>query len=173
MSLVKVLRKDQNYKKLKKILEVARTKVDVAKDRATAMNLHSSLEVRDLYGQRKFSAKRILSATSQVQANRSSLVVLRARATEHVSYVEQAVKSFKRYAFTEYREDFSDYRTKEQRDAVVQTALGSADDFIQEIQGLLDLLDLLIKDLDQSSHALRHMIDVLKLLDASKGGRII
>lgn len=172
-SLIKAIRKDPKYKTLKQVLENAQSKIDIEKSRNQAFVLHASLEVRGLYGLKKFSPKRILSATAQLQANRSTLVETRARLTEHLSYVEAAQAAFRRHVFSEFAEDFRDYRTKEQRDSFISHATVTVVDFIAEVNALIDLIDTFIKDLDQAGHNIRHMVDVLKLLANSKGGQVI
>jgi hypothetical protein len=173
MTLIKAIRKDPKYKTLKQVLENAQSKIDIEQSRKRAFVLHASLEVRGLYGRKKFSPKRILSATAQIQANRSTLVEIRARLSEHVSYVEAAQAAFRRHVFSEFSEDLRDYRTKEQRDAFINNATVTVVDFISEVTALVDLLDTFIKDLDQAGHNIRHMVDVLKLLASSKGGQVI
>lgn len=173
MLLAKVLRKDKKYKKLSQVLEVAQQRINVEQDRVQAFSLHAGLESRSLYGKRALSPKAVLSATSQMMANRSRLVEMRARATENISYLHQACKEFKRYALTAYEDEFKDYRTKEQRDALLDVVMRPALEFIGEADTLIDILDNLIKDIDQSGHSVRHIVDILKLLDSSKTGQTI
>lgn len=168
MSFSTEIKKDRKYKKLLKILEVAQSRINVERDRNEAFTMHSGLLVRQLYGKNVFSTKRVLEATAQVQANRSRLVEIRSRATEHISYLHQGVIAFKRYCLSNY--EFSGYRTKEQRDAILDKPLRPILDFIAEVDTLIDILDQFIKDIDQAGHSIRHIVEVLKLLDSSKVG---
>ena len=173
MSLAKILRADKRYKKVVNILESAQRRINVDRDRSEAFALHAGLEVRSLQGKRLLSTSAIISATAQIQANRSRLVEIRARSTEHVSYLEEACKAFRKYALTKYADEFKSYRTKDERDSILYTVLKPSMDFVSEVSTLTDILDMFIKDLDQSGHTVRHIIDILKLLDSSKTGKTI
>lgn len=169
MSFSKMLKKDKKYKTLLRILEEAQERINVEKDRAEAFSLHSGLEVRSLYGKNVFSTKRVLQADAQLQANRSRLVAMRTLATQHISYLQQGCVAYRRHCFATY--DFSDYRNKEERDSILDKPLRPALDFIAEVTILMDMIDMFIKDIDQSGHTIRRIIDVHKLLDSSKTGR--
>lgn len=173
MSLVKVLRRDPKYKQVRSILETAKSRIDIQRDKDEAFALHLGLEARSLYGRRVYSPKAVLSATAQLQANRSRLVELRARCSEHISYLEQACARYRRYAMSAYSEDFKEYRTKEQRDSVLGTVLMPALDFVAETETLISIFDTFIRDIDQAGHSIRHIVDVLKLLDSSRLGKTI
>lgn len=169
MSFSSEIKSDSRYKKLLHILETARSRIDVERDRTEIAAMHSGLLVRQLYGKNVFSTKKVLLATAQLQANRSRLVEIRSRATEHISYLHQGCTAFKRYCLANY--EFSGYRTKEQREALLDKPLRPVLDFIAEVDTLIDVLDMMIKDIDQAGHSIRHIVEVLKLLDSSKVGR--
>ena len=163
------IKKDKRYKKLLHILEVAQSRIDVERDRNEAFTMHSGLLVRQLYGKNVFSTKKVLTAIAQLQANRSRLVEIRSRAAEHISYLHQGVVAFKRYCMANY--EFSGYKTKEQRDSLLDKPMRPVLDFIAEVDTLIDVLDTFIKDIDQAGFGVRNIVEVLKLLDSSRVGR--
>lgn len=167
------LRSDSRYKKFVKAVEEAQGRVDFEKDRAEALSLHSGLLVRGLYGKKQYSSKSMIEAVSQVQANRSRLVELRVRSSIHLSYIKEFASNFRRYVYTQYSEDLREFKTKDQKDALLLRLTAKSEEFMSEGNSHLDLLDLLIKDLDQSSHTMRHMIDILKLLSDTSSGKIL
>ena len=172
MSL-KEIRKSTKYTKLQNILENAQQKLNLEQDLKEAFALHASLRVRQMYGKNKYNPKLIMKCVAQVQSNRSRITTLVAKASVHLSYVEEASKAFRIFLYTEYSEDMKKYKTKEQKDAIFQRIVGSVSDFISEGNAFIKHMEYLIKDLDQSSHSLRHMIDILKILQGAKGTNIV
>ncbi len=169
MSFSREIKTDKRYKKLLHILEVAQSRIDVARDRNEAFAMHSGLLVRQLYGKQVFSTKKVLLATAQLQANRSRLVEIRSRASEHISYLHQGCTAFRRYCLANY--DFTGYKTKEQKDSLLDRPMRPILDFIAEVDNLIEMLDTFIKDIDQAGHGVRHIVEIHKLLDSSKVGR--
>lgn len=167
--IINTLKADTRYKKFRKAVEAAQERVDFEKDRSEALNLHSSLLVRSLYGKKQYSSKTLIEAVSQVQANRSRLVELRVRSSIHLSYIKEYSANFRRYVYTQYSDTLKSYKTRDQRDALLLRLTAKAEEFLSEGESHLNLIDTLIKDLDQAGFAMRHMIDVLKLLDGKEG----
>ncbi len=173
MSILKELKSSSTYKKYLKILEHAQSKIDYDRDRLEALSLHSSLLVRTIYGRKKYSPKAMIEAAAQVQSNRSRLVELRVRVSIQLSEVEEAAKAFRGFAYTKYVEELKAYKTKDQRMALLDRATSASADFLAEGKTFLSIMDDLIKDLDQSSHSLRHMLDALKLMAGAKTANTI
>lgn len=169
--LIAAIRADARYKKFKKIVTEAQERVDFEKDREEALALHSGLVVRTIYGKKMYSSKTLLESLAQVQANRSRLVELRVRSSIHISYVKEASSAFKRYIYTAYADDMrnAEYRTKDQREALLMRLTAIAEEFMSEGNSHLDMIDTFIKDLDQAGFSMKHMVDVLRLLDGKEG----
>lgn len=169
--LVKV-KKDERYKTFKKIVEQVQGRVDFETARNEAVSLHSGLIVRTLYGKKQFSPKTIIESVAQVQANRSRLVELRSKSQIHLSYLDEAAEAFKRYLMTQYADDLAGFRTKDQRDALLDRIMAKAQEILAEGKGFNNLLDGYIKDLDQAGYTHKALVDLLQMLEA-KGSQIV
>lgn len=166
---VEEIRDDSQYKKFKDILKQVRTKLNPEKDRNEALALHASRTGRTLYGKKQFSGKSIMEASMQDLANRARLVEIRVQASIQISLLAEAVKRIRRYIMTEYADELKAYSTQASRTAMVDRIIHSALETVAEGEALLELLDTLVKDLDQGGYSLRNCISVLQLLDSSKG----
>lgn len=166
------VKKDERYKTYKKIVEQVQGRINFEKDREEARSLHSGLIVRTLYGKKQFSPKTIIESVAQVQSNRSRLVELRSNSQIHLSYLDEAAEAFKRYMMTQYADDLSGFRTKDQRDALLDRIMAKAQEILAEGKGYHMLLDGFIKDLDQAGYSHKALIDLLQMLEA-KGSQIV
>jgi hypothetical protein len=81
--------------------------------------------------------------------------------------------ALRRYISTEYADDLREFSTADQRRAFVDRVLKSANELVAEGEQLLTTLDHLIKDLDQTSHAMKHIVDCLKLMENKHGSKAI
>lgn len=167
--ILESLRKDARRKKFKTILEVAQKKLDPDRDRKEALALHASRSSRSMYGAKQYSAKAVWDASAKDLGYRARMVEIRVQCDIQKSYVDEAVKAFKGYILTEYRDELSGFKTQAQKSAVLNRIVAPAVRFLAEIDALVALLDNLIKDIDQANFHLSRMTDVLKLLDSSKG----
>lgn len=168
-SLIQEVRDTDQYQTFKKIFSRIREKLDFEKSRKEALSLHSSRTSRELYADKQYSLKKLMDATLKDLSFRSRMVEMRVQASIQLSTLDEALKSARRFVSTEYDEELREFSTSDQRRDFVNRILKNAVEFNAEGQALIELLDQLIKDIDQSSHQLRHLIDCLKLLDSSKG----
>ncbi|MDN3180141.1 hypothetical protein P0E80_13695, partial [Enterococcus faecalis] len=101
---------------------------------------------------------------------RARLVEIRVRATVNLDLLQEACDALRNHIYTEYAQELKQFGSSaEQRKALVERVQGTARTLMTEGKALVDVLDQIVKDIDSTSHHLRHMIDVLKLLDGSKG----
>lgn len=168
-SLVQAIREDSDYKKFKTIVKTTRERLKLEADRKEAMSLHAGRISRSIYGARRFSPKTLLEAEAQEMGNRSRLVEIRVRASNELSVLDEAIKTIRGYISTEYDVDLREFGTVEQRRAMIDRVIKSAVNLKSEGEDFLAMLDTFIKDLDQAGFKLRDCIEILKLLDSSKG----
>lgn len=167
------IRNDDKYTKFKRIVRVAGTRLNLTKDREEALALHTSRTSRTLHGSKRYSPKDLIDATLTDGRTRSRLVEIRVKASNHIELLEEACDAMRHHLFTEYHEELKAFSTVDQRSALVKRVQRVALDLIAEGRTLLDMLDQIIKDIDQNGHSLRNAMELLKLLDGAKSGKII
>lgn len=164
------IKEDPNYKKFRLVVKGVREKLKIERDQAEAMGLMANRTSRSLHGRKQFSPKSLLEATSNDLSARARLVEIRVRATVNLDLLQEACDALRNHIYTEYAQELKQFGSSaEQRKALVERVQGTARTLMTEVKALVDVLDQIVKDIDSASHHLRHMIDVLKLLDGSKG----
>jgi len=173
MSLVTDIRADENYKKFAGILSATRSKINLDASLQEVIGLHTARSSRNLMGASRYSPKTIIDAAAKDISNRARLVEIRVRNDIALSHLREAMAAIRRYIITEYADDLRDYATVDQRKALVERVLKSANELISEGESLLSTIDQFVKDLDQSGYAIKAIVECLKLLDSSKAGSTV
>ncbi len=171
--LIATIREQQQYKKFKAIVSVARDRLKIEADRSEALSLHAGRTSRKLFGEKQYSPKSILDASMVDLSYRARLVEMRVQCSLTISTLDAGVDAIKRYITTEFSDDLEAYKTVGQRKDFVDRIVASALDLVSEGEGLIAMLDTLIKDIDAASFQLRNAMEILKLLSETKGGKVI
>lgn len=104
---------------------------------------------------------------------RSRLVEIRVKVSVELSNLIEATKSIRRYLMTEFAEDLREFSTADQRKSFVDRIIKPGLDYEAEAQSIVDLVDLIIRDIDQAGFSFRNIVETLKLMDGSKGARTV
>lgn len=172
-SLIKEIKRDSQYKTFLRVFEATQSTLNIEAAIEEARALHTSRSSRALTGKDRYSPKKLIDAAAKDMSVRARLVELRVSNDRKLSHLQEAMEAIRRYVMTEYADDLQEFSTAEQRRAFVDRVLKSAHSLVSEGNQLLGMLDLLIKDVDQTSHAMKHIVDCLKLLDNKNVGRTI
>jgi len=167
--LLRTIRADSRYKKFKRIVETTSERLKIENDRNEALALHLARTSGTLYGKKQYSARSLLEAEANDMAARSRWVHIRVQASIHLNLLDEACDAIKRHIFTQYYDELRGFSNEQQRKALVERVQGVAMDLITDGKSLLDMLDQLIKDADQSSFSMGRMVNVLEMLQNSKG----
>lgn len=172
-SLINEIRGTDEYKKFKKIVAKCLSLINVERDRTEALSMHSGRTSRMLYGQKRYSPKALIDASLNDLACRSRMVEMRVQISVQIDLLHDAIKSMKHYISTQFVAELKHFGTVDVRAAFAERVLKAALAVQSEGQALIKLLDDLINDCDKSSFHLRTMMEALKLLDESKGGKVL
>lgn len=167
--LLNEVKVDPKYKRFRNIVKTTQDRLNLDADRNEAFALHASRTSRTLHGKAQYSPKALMDASLKDLSARARLVEIRVKASYHLGLLDEAMDAMKRHMVTTYNDEIRKYSNESQRNALVQRVQGSARDLAQEGKELLEMLDHIIKDIDQAGHSLRNMMESLKLLDGSKG----
>lgn len=173
MSLIKEIRQDPHYEIFLRVLEATRKNINLETAITEAKGLHTSRTSRSLTGNDRYSPKKLIDAVAKDLSTRARLVEIRVSNDRKLSHLREAMEALRRYIATEYNEELREFSTAEQRRNFVDRVLKSANSLLTEGESLLATLDVLIKDLDQASHAMRHIVDCLKLMENKHGSKAI
>lgn len=167
--IIAEIREDGQYKKFREIVRNTREKLKVDQDRNEALALHAARLSRQMYGKKQYSPQALLESSLQDSSYRSRMVEIRVQANLHTSLLDDAIDVIKRYITTEFYDELSGYKTVDQRKSMIDRIVASALELKSEGEALVELLDTLVRDIDQTSFQLERMIKALELLSHSKG----
>ncbi len=163
------IKEDVKYKKFARVVATTQKRVDLEANRNEAIASHATRTSRQLHGKKQYSPKALLEASMNDLSVRARLVEIRVNVSIHIELLEEACDALRRYIFTQYREQMNEFQNEAQRKALIERVQGVALEIKTEGNSLLTTLDHIIKDIDQASHLLRNMVEMLKLIDSSKG----
>lgn len=166
---IKKIQKDANFKKYMRIYKAVEGRLDIEANRDEAFSLHASRTSRSIIGKDQFKSRVIYTAIAKDLSYRARLVEIRQRNAAEISLLQGARESLHKYIRTAYRDVLKGYSNEATRSAFLAQVTEDSTALINEANELINLLDFFIKDIDQASHSVRHLIDILKLLDSSKG----
>lgn len=169
VSLLGLIRADAEYKKFKLIVERTQGKLKIQEDLNEAFALHTSRLSPQMYDKKQFSGKSLLEAHAKDLAARSRMERIRTNATLNLSYLHEAEKAMSNYVLDKYKDDMSEFSNAEMRKAFLGRLLRVSYSISSEGQTMLDILDKLIKDIDQAGFNLKGMLGALELITNAKG----
>lgn len=163
------LKSDPNYKKYRNVLKTVRSRLKIEEDMDEVLGLHAGRTSRRIFGERQFSPKTIYEATAQDLSIRARLVEIRQRTSVQTSLLSGAIEQLHKYIRTAYRSSMRGLSNEASRRASLDEVTASGNELLTESHTLIDTVDNIIRDIDQAGHSIRHMVEILKLLDSSKG----
>jgi hypothetical protein len=174
MGIKSDIRESSDYKRFKKIVQQVQARLNIEKDTEEALALHAGRTSRKLYGDKRYSPKSLLDASSNDMGARSRLVEIRVRYSKQIDVLHEACKAMKHSMLTNFADSISaKFKTVGARNSFTETMIASALEVQHEGDALIKLLDTLIEDIDKTGYHLSNMTDILKLLENSKGGTVI
>lgn len=174
MGIKSDIRESSDYKKFRKIVVQIESRLNIDKDFEEAQSLHAGRTSRQLFGDKRYSPKSLLDASSNDMGSRSRLVEIRVRCSRQIDILHDACKAMKQSMLTNFSAEIgAKFKTVGDRLAFVETMMANALEVERSGQAFLKVLDTLIEDIDKSGYHLSNMTDILKLLDSSKGGKVI
>jgi hypothetical protein len=168
MSLSEI-RSDPVIKKALSIKSAADAAINLERIVAEADMLHSDRASRSLY---KISLEptKLAQASMQDMSNRARLSELKARVYVQKMAIEHAFDHCTAHISTQHRDVMRQYATNAaDRKMFVNKVLNKLVESMSSMTATLDLLEIYIKDIDQSAWALRNATEMMKILMDVRG----
>lgn len=163
MSLKSLLNEDPVYERFIRIRDTALASISTETILREAEFLHSNRKARKLNGS-KLSPNAVMEALANELSNRSRLAELRVSVMKSNELLSTALSSIKRHIRVKYDRELRELgSTQNDRVAVLDRLLGKSNDFKAQLDHLESVLDVYIKDIDQSAFNLRNTTELLKL----------
>ena len=172
-ALVKSIKEDENYLKFKRIVERIQKRVNIEDATQEALSLHASRSSRSIAGEQRYSPMVLIDANLKDLSFRARLVEIRVRNDLQFATLREAIEAMRRHISTEYSDDLREFSTADQRKAFVDRVIKQAKEFLAEGEALINMIDILIKDIDQCNFSMKNTIECLKMLADSKGSKVV
>lgn len=157
------LKGDDTFLKYRRILKSIKSSLDVEKTYEEIKALHQGRISRNLYGTTP-GADKITNAVLQDVRCRSRLAELALGTSRYHDMLDIAIDETRKYLVSKYGDEAPELRTKAERQAYFDVYLSSGLALKAQLSSLLDNIDRLIKDIDQTSFSFKHIIDCLELV---------
>lgn len=157
------LKGDDTFLKYRRILKNIIGKMDFEELHTEVHRLHSGRTMPNLHGTTP-GADRIGEAILKDVRARSRLVELALKATRYHDMLDIVLDTTRKYLATQYGENAPNLRTKAERMSYFDQYLSKGIEVRQELKSLYESIQLVIKDIDQASHATRHLVECLSLV---------
>jgi hypothetical protein len=162
--LLKVLRKDEKYVRLKETFSTHENfRLPVEQLIEELKDSHKIRQVRRLNPTDPEFAKKVISAILDDQAKRSRATEILVRAVRAESLMQNALDSLKYHLLLTYSEELRSFRTKEERLQIINTTLKQFNTFLKNVNVLKETANLIVMDIDKAAWSLKSVISVLEL----------
>ena len=162
-TFIKLAKNDKRVLALQKQLSNGLYHIDLEALETEIDSLHMNRKVRKLKTEEIISSfqKKFIDAALQNQAFRSRLVEIKVKNFRIAARLEEHLDVIKPYLRTQYADSLAKFKTVADKNAAINNVLEKPMRFLQKLENLDKVLETLIKDIDQCSFALKHLIDAM------------
>lgn len=165
--VVSTLKADKRYKRLLEMFNTAPLyQIPCDSLLEELKTIHSLREIRRLNPREEGFADNIVKANTHDQAQRSRVVEIMMRCTHVSKKLSDALDALRNHFMMEYHDHLKQFRTKEERMIVMNTALRKFVKYIGEVENLKEVCTLVVGDIDKAAWSLRNNIEVLRIHSA-------
>lgn len=162
--LLKEIRRDQKYKRLRLSFDEAPMyQLPLDKLIEEVETAHKLRSIRRLNSQDPGFVDAVVVANTLDQGTRSRLTEILMSCARAISTLDRAVEALKQYLLITYSNELKSFRTKEERSMVINMALAPFIRYVERVETLKNIVDLVIVDIDKGGWSLRTSIEVLKI----------
>lgn len=159
---------DANYIKYRSVLKSVKAGADLEKVKQESKNLHLTRTSRSL-GTSRLTPDRLIAAEFQDSGNRSRLVELRVLLMGEQELLESAMSICKKHLKNAYADALSlAASTVATRNALVDTIFARGAEYLSQINLVLAIIDLYVKDIDAAGYKHSNVRELMKFERAGK-----
>jgi hypothetical protein len=165
--IVRRLRADKRFVRLYVLFsEEALYKIPFKERMTEVENIHKTRSVRFLNPDSGKFVDALIEASINEQAQRSRLTEIHAQCIKASRTLSRGVEKLEEYLLIRYSTDIAGVRTKEERVKLIRMAMSSFHQFLNEVDTLKEMTEIIIADIDKSSWRLRDIISAYQLHNA-------
>lgn len=166
-SVLDAIRIDPTYRKFRSAVDTIKERVTPTAAVAEARSLHAKRSIRNLKGKTP-SAHAVYAAATEDASNRARLIELRTNLMIEVELLDMLIDSTAAYLIASH--DLSGYATtKGERSDVINRILKRGVELRAELKSAMNVLDLIVKDIDQAGYAVHNLVEIIKIITDRPG----
>lgn len=158
----KALRKDIEYKKYKNILKFASSLAEFDNYCKEMESMHQGRGSRSLV-YKSISIKRLTKCILQDASYRSRCVEVMIEVNKANRMLSAATDAIKNHIVANYKPYLQNYRTKAERDTLINDILKSAYEKLSDYERIVDMCKFIIEDIDKFAWTAKHTLEALEL----------
>ena len=163
--ILKAMRKDKKYKRLKEAFDSApmfQLPAEKLMDEIEALHKTRRIRVLDPQAEGKF-VDDIVMANTQDQSVRGRLTEIMVQSNRVVRKLEKALKTMRFHMMLTFSDQLKSFRTIEERRQIVEMVLKPFEDYIADMEMLKESATLVVTDIDKGNFSLQRTISVLEM----------
>lgn len=168
--LKRKLLEDDTYKKYRNIVKTIKNKIDIEGIDEEIMRLHSGRISRTLYGTTPGGDK-VMNAALQDASHRSRMAEIKVRISKQADILDITLDASRIYLSREFADEMPTIRTKGERVSYFDHYLSAGIVLHAKLNSLMSRIDILLKDIDQTSFSLQRCVDILELVHHASGAK--
>lgn len=162
--LLKLLRRDERYKKLKHSFDTLPAfQIPIDQHMKDIEMLHKTRPVRLLNPSHPKFVDQVVKANTSDQASRSRVVAIMMECIRAADTLKAAVEAYREYVLFHYADDLKVYRTKDERVALVKAATSRFMRYVDRVTVLSKCCEVLVKDMDQAYWSMKLTAETYKI----------
>ena len=163
LQLKNLLTDDEVYRKYSDITRVMEKRVDVNQILTEAKLLHAQRSARSLVGTRPTNEK-LYEAVAKDLAVRGRLVELRMTLNVEIDNLSTTLATVTAHTMLKCDDVLSAYKTVDARKTAMRKVTRRGSELLEKLKSADDQLSTIVKDIDQASFSLSHMVTLFKIL---------
>jgi hypothetical protein len=162
--VLKAMRKDKKYKRLKEAFESAPIfQLPVERLADEIETLHKTRLIRILNTEEAGFVDNIVKANTQDQSVRGRLTEMMVQSNRVVRKLEKALKTMRFHMMVTFTDELRSFRTVEERRQIIEMVLRPFTDYINDMEMLAASATLVVTDIDKGNFSLSRTISVLEM----------
>jgi len=162
--VVEILRADKRYKRLLEAFDSAPL-YNIPRESIIeeVKRIHELREIRRLNPRDSGFVDKLILANTHDQSARSRLTEILMRCIHVGTKLSDAIAALKQHFLLEYSDHLRQFRTKEERSMVLNIALRKFIKYVEEVNNLKMVVEVVITDIDKGSWSLRASIQAMEI----------
>lgn len=161
MSLAQAIKNNEKVKKHLRRIKISEAyKIDIEKFKNEIMTIQKNRAILKLKNFGTKEKEKLIKINAQEQVDRTRLVSIYIEVKNIVDFLETQKNIVKGFVENNFRTELKDIKTIKEKDLLIDYCFTSTITRIDACKNVLELCNLVIKDIDQGSYTLQRILNI-------------